>query len=345
MEKPVETTTEYLVTDYYDNEYEDDSCNKTDVIEFGAVLTPVFFSTVIIFSFFGNILVLIILVKYENIRSITNALILNLAISDLFFTTALPFWAHYHIYGWTMGETACRIINLIFYIGYCSSSFLLVLMTAHRYVAVMSPLSDIVSTTGLSSIIVSVSVWVISILVALPACIHTKVIEDIKPNYCGFVKSQWKLWEVYQQNALFILSSVVFIFCYSQILCKLLRRNPQRRRHKTLKLIFILIIVFFFGWAPYNIVIFLRSAFEKQQSFPTSESRKDMCETSKRLDYALYISRLLAFSHCCLNPVFYVFVGVKFKTHLKKMLRNWGQNNGGRSNRQSRLTITSITSE
>jgi len=337
------TTTEFYpsTSPDYDYDYPDEACNKTSVIHFGAILTPVFFSFVIIFSLIGNILVLMILIKYENLKSITNALILNLAVSDLFFTAGLPFWAHYHIYGWTLGEPACKIINFIFYVGFCSSSILLILMTAHRYVAVMNPLSDIVSATGLFSIIATVIIWVVSILVASPAFFATKV-QDL--TYCGFVDPNWKLWVIYQQNALFILSSVIFIFCYSQILWKLLRRNAQRRRNKTLKLIFVLIVVFFIGWAPYNIVILLRSIFEQQSTVSSIDFEK-LCEISKSLDYALSICRLLAFSHCCLNPVFYVFVGVKFKNHLKKMLKSWGHNNNTSQNRHSRLTITSTTSE
>lgn len=336
---PVTSTT----TDYpYDYDYSDEMCNKTSVMEFGAIFTPVFFSFVVILSLFGNILVIVILAKYENLRSLTNAFILNLAVSDLFFTAGLPFWAYYHMYGWTLGEVACKTINFIFYTGFYSSGILLILMTVHRYVAVMSPLSDIVSTTGLSSIIASVFIWAVSILVASPAFVFTGVQEQ---NHCTYGNSFWTLLGIYQQNVLFIVSSVVFVFCYSQIICRLLLRpTTQRRKSKTLKLIFTLMIVFFVGWAPYNMVIFIQSfSYFSQQQFP-SETLTKSCESSKSLDYALYVSRFFAFSHCCLNPVFYVFVGVKFKNHLKKMLKSWGPNNNSIRSRQSRLTITSQTS-
>ncbi|XP_028988815.1 chemokine XC receptor 1-like [Betta splendens] len=329
-------------TDFTDTtipDYEDEICNKTSVIEFGAIFTPVFFSIVVILSLFGNILVIVILVKFENLRSLTNTLILNLAVSDLFFTAGLPFWASYHMYGWTLGEAACKTVSFIFYTGFYSSGFLLILMTGHRYVAVMSPLSDIVSSTGLSSVIASVVVWALSIVVASPAFVFTSLLEE---TYCTYVSSYWTVWGIYQQNVLFVISSVVFVLCYSQIICRLLLRpTTQRRRSKTLKLIFSLIVVFFVGWGPYNIVIFMQSFDYYPQKSSYSAAK---CEFSKSLDYALYVSRLLAFSHCCLNPVFYVFVGVKFKNHLKKMLKSWGRSKRHISNRQSRLTITSQTS-
>lgn len=330
-------------TDTYDyvTDFPDQLCDKSNVVVFGAVFTPVFFSFVVIFSLLSNILVIVVLVKYENLKSLTNTFILNLAVSDLFFTAGLPFWIYYHMYGWTLGDFACKIVNFIFYIGFYSSGFLLILMTIHRYVAVMKPLSNIVSTTGLCSIVASLIVWIVSILVASPALVFTKFSE---PHYCTYANSYWSLWGTYQQNALFILSSVIFVFCYSQIICRLLRPTVQRRRNKTLKLIFILMVVFFVGWLPYNVVLFLYSVYFWPQSATDSQNLDEKCEDHKRLDYAFNVSRFFAFSHCCLNPIFYVFVGVKFNSHLKKMLKSWGHKQNSVRSRHSRLTITSQTS-
>lgn len=329
---------------YYENysDYPTEECDSSSLVETGMIFIPAFFSIVVILSLFGNILVIVILAKYENLKSITNTFILNLAVSDLFFTAGLPFWAYYHMYGWTLGSYACKIVSFVFYLGFYSSGFLLILMTAHRYIAVMNPLSDIVSTKGFYSVLVSVVMWGLSVLVTSPAFMFTKFVE---PNHCVFASSTWDLWAIYQQNALFIISSVVFIFCYSQIICRLLRPTARRRKSKTLKLIFALVAVFFLGWAPYNIVIFLKSLYIWPRPPADSADVVQSCEITKRLAYAFYITRLFAFSHCCLNPVFYVFLGVKFNNHLKKMLKFWGHNdNSSIRNRRSRLTITSVTS-
>lgn len=335
-------TTEYYTdttTFDYDYNYTGDECNQTSVIEFGATLTSLFFSIVIVFSLCGNILVIVILFKYENLKSLTNAFILNLAVSDLFFTAGLPFWANYHMSGiWDLGQPLCVTINFIFYVGFYSSGFLLILMTIHRYVAVMNPLSDIVSASGLSSIVATVIIWVVSILAGSPVYYFVKV----DGLYCGFDSKKGKIWGTYQQNLLFIMTSVVFVFCYSQILFRLLHPSAQRRRNKTVKLIFTLVIVFFVGWGPYNVVIFLKSLSLMSQQPLESTLMSERCKTETNLNYAFYVSRLLAFSHCSLNPVFYVFMGVKFKTHLKKMLRSWGSNRSGNiRSRSNRLTITS----
>ncbi|XP_060940963.1 chemokine XC receptor 1-like [Limanda limanda] len=326
---------------YYSENYVDEVCDKTKTVLFGSIFTPVFLSIVVLLSLFGNILVIVILAKYENLKLLTNAFILNLAVSDLFFTAGLPFWAYYSVDGWNLGEAACKIVNFVFYVGFYSSGVLLILMTAHRYVAVMNPLSDIVSTSGFYSVLASVIIWAASIIIASPAFIFTQVVGE---KHCVFASSYWSLVGIYQQNILFLLSALVFTFCYCQIICRLVRPTARRRKNKTLKLIFTLMVVFFVGWAPYNIVIFLKSfSLWKQQPVVSAVSAA-ACEAETPLDYAFYVCRILAFSHCCLNPVFYVFVGVKFKNHLKKMLKRRAQNTSNIRSRHSRLTITSVTS-
>ncbi|CAI5640834.1 unnamed protein product [Oreochromis niloticus] len=333
------TTTSLDSTSYsYDYDYDDydELCNKTGVIQFGAIFTPVFFSIVVILSIFGNILVLVVLVKFENLKSLTNTFILNLAVSDLFFTASLPFWAYYNMHGWTLGEHACKIVNFIFCLGFYSSGILLILMTAHRYIAVINPLSDIVSTTGYYSIVASAIIWVVSILVSSLAFAASKVAES---KYCVYADSFWSLWGIYQQNILFIITSVVFMFCCTHIMCRLLH-PVQRRRNKTLKLIFILMVVFLVGWVPYNVVIFLQSFSYWPRE---SDSLAEDCQYSKNLDYALEITRLFAFLQCCLNPV---IVGVKVKSHLKNLLKISGppnNNNNSFHSRQNQLTVTSLT--
>lgn len=343
IEDLVDTTqasTPDITFDYDDSgDYEDQRCIRTSPMQFGATITPVFNSLVVVLSLFGNILVIVILAKYENLKSLSNVFILNLALSDLLFTAGLPFWAYYYMYGWTLGEPACKTVMFLFSVGYYSSGILLILMTVYRYIAVLKPRSDVVSTKGCCSLLVALFIWAVSALVSVPAVIFSKV----QGVHCAYENSFWTVWGIYQQNVLFILSSVVFIFCYSQIVCRLLRPTAQRRRNKTLKLIFALMVVFFVGWVPYNTVIFLMSFSHWPKTYSDTAAMKKNCEVSKQLEYAFYVSRLCAFSHCCLNPVFYVFVGVKFKNHWKRLLKSTAHS-GRLQSRQSRYTMTSHTS-
>nr|XP_046148614.1 chemokine XC receptor 1-like [Oncorhynchus gorbuscha] len=301
----------------YDEGYTDEVCNKNGVVKFGSIATPAFFSVVTILSLAGNILVLAILAKYENLKSLTNIFILNLALSDLVFTFGLPFWAAYHIWGWTFSLILCKTVTFVFYAGFYSSVLFLTIMTIHRYLAVVHPLSDHGSQRGCYGVTVSLVIWVVSFVAAVPALIFSSVQknphEEDNHFYCEYWDPLWKRVGSYQQNIFFLAAFAVIGFCYVRIL-RTIFKSRSHMRHRTVKLIFSIVAVFFIGWAPYNVVIFLRLLTDY------SVAPFNTCEVSTWLDYGFYVCRLIAFSHCCLNPVFYAFVGIKFRNHLKVIL-------------------------
>nr|AXJ20727.1 putative X-C motif chemokine receptor 1-like protein [Ctenopharyngodon idella] len=106
---------------YYDTEYGNELCIKEEVVKVGSIIIPVFFTIVVVLSCIGNILVLVILALYESLKSLTNVFILNVALSDLLFTFGLPFWASYYIWDWTFGDSGCKAVKFLFYVGFYSS--------------------------------------------------------------------------------------------------------------------------------------------------------------------------------------------------------------------------------
>ncbi|XP_050949381.1 chemokine XC receptor 1-like [Labeo rohita] len=334
-------------SDYYDYDnqtsgsYDDDICLKKNAIQFGKAVTPIIFIIVVLFSCVGNTLVLWVLVKYENLKSLTNTLLLNLALSDLIFTFGLPFWAYYYMYGWTLGDPACKAVNFVFYTGYYSSIIILTVLTVHRYMAVVHPMSVVMSRKSLHYYATSIVIWIISLCAAIPQARFNSVVSssvdvfiDAQNNdtsvvlLCDFDgEINWKLISTYMQNSFFIIAFVITAFCHTVILGWLFRST----RRKTMQLILFMVVFFFLGWGPYNVAIFLDSLISWEIGLFSD------CKLTESLDYLIYVSRMVAFSHCCLNPLFYVIMGIKFRNHLKKMLCTFCDYNTEPQNRQSRL--------
>uniref|UniRef100_A0A8C3K6I0 X-C motif chemokine receptor 1 n=1 Tax=Calidris pygmaea TaxID=425635 RepID=A0A8C3K6I0_9CHAR len=288
--------------------YQSNVCEMGDYFIFYTHLTTVLYTTAFLLSLLGNTLVLWILFKYENLTSLTNIFIMNLCVSDLVFSCMLPFWAVDQTFGWIFGEFLCKAVNAVFSIGYYSGVFFLTLMTILRYLAVVNPLSTLRSQTQRCGFLVSLVVWTASILIVVPEMIHTRVQDKLEGGKsCDYADAKWKNVDIYLRNVLFLISFGVIIFCYFKILIILLGAR-SRRKHRTVKLILIIVVAFFLSWAPYNILSFLIT-------FPPPS-----CQYEKDSKLAFHISRKIAFSHCCLNPVLYVFVGVKFKRHLLRLL-------------------------
>lgn len=301
----------------YVADYTDEVCEKGEVVKFGSIAVPVFFSVVFLLSLVGNTLVLVILALYENLMAnLTNILILNLAVSDLVFTAGLPFYVMYHIWGWLFSELLCKIVNFVFFTGFYSSILFLTTMTIYRYVAVVNPLSDPSMNTTSIGLAVCLMLWIVSVGAAMPSLLYTSLTTihhmDKHTQGCEFNTIRWKIISNSQQNVFFLIAFGVTVFCYVRILWKI-RGARSNTRSRAVKLIFCVVTVFFLGWVPYNLTVFI-------SILEDTELTLIDCEASIHLDYAFQVNRLIAFCHCCLNPVFYALVGVKFQRHLKSML-------------------------
>ncbi|XP_067908577.1 C-C chemokine receptor type 3-like [Heterodontus francisci] len=197
-----------------------------------------------------------------------------------------------------------------------SGIMFLTLMTIDRYLAVVHAISAARSRKVRYATITSVIVWLTSTLATAPDFIFADSIDDYDLGltcdniYPADKAVPWKLLRYYQQNILFfILPFIIIVYCYFRIIQTLIKCRTVQK-HRTLRVIFAIVVVFFLCWAPYNVVIFLRSLEElKVLEFQD-------CDLEMQLDYAETISHTVAYFHCCLNPIFYAFVGEKFRRHL-----------------------------
>ncbi|XP_071970134.1 C-C chemokine receptor type 3-like [Engystomops pustulosus] len=297
-------------------------CQRTNSSNFAAVVVPFFFYFVFTLSLLGNSLILFLLLKFENIKTVTNFFILNLVVSDLLFTLPLPFWGYYHGHEWIFGNSSCKILASMFYFGFYSTILFLTMMTVDRYMAVVHAIYANRTRKMLYVYVVSGTVWIISFFSALPKFVlfgtRNNVIFGMLCEETGYLADKidsWKLVGYYQQVVMFfILPLLIILYCYTLIVIKL-HYAKMHNKDKAIKLIFLIILAFFICWTPYNIIIFIRA---RQISKGSSE---DDCDES--IDYAFLVCRNIAYFHCCINPFFYTFVGTKFRRHLARVMGNW----------------------
>ncbi|XP_058620329.1 chemokine XC receptor 1-like [Onychostoma macrolepis] len=291
------TTYDYVI------DYEDRLCRKEVGVRDASI--PLLFISVVVLSCICDILVLVFLALYEKLRSLTSVFFLNLAVSNLLFTFGLLFHASYY-WGWTFGEVGCKAVKFLFYVGFYSSVLFLTLMTVQRYMEVVHPLSDWERCRGLS--VSPFIVWILSGTVSLLGSLHSKVMIESDSKYCEYGNVEWKSGIAYFQSAFFFIVFITMFFCYGKI-HQMITKSQTNKRHKSVRLTFFIVLVFFIGWAPYNIVMFLKSL--------TFHPFTD-CEVSIRLDYAEYYAcRILAVTQCYVHTVaFLVFVDGRFRNSL-----------------------------
>ncbi|XP_037390231.1 C-C chemokine receptor type 4-like isoform X2 [Pygocentrus nattereri] len=306
--------------DYYKLNPDDFTpCITSDVKDFSRVFLPTLYSMVFIVGLIGNGLVLCVLVKYYRKSNMMDMCLLNLALSDLLFLISLPFWAHYAATDmWIFGSSMCQAVTAFYMLGFYGSIFFMLLMTVDRYLVTVHALTSLLFKRQSVSVgIALVSfVWGLSLGVSLPTIIFTQGRNEstgsCMPKYPN---KTWRLVSYMELNILgLILPLTVMGFCYSQII-PTLAAMKSKKKHRAIKLMLVLIIVFFLFWTPYNVVIFMH--------FLHHLGYMESCKWWHDLGLAMQWTETIAFSHCCLNPIIYAFMGQRFRTLVIKTLKEW----------------------
>ncbi|KAL4657174.1 chemokine XC receptor 1-like [Arapaima gigas] len=156
---------------------------KDHIQDSASTATAFCFIVIFCLSIVGNTLVLCVLTKFEKLRKVTNLFVLNLAISDLIFAVALPFWSTYHLSHWIFGNFLCKVMSGTYFIGLYSSMMFLTAMTIDRYVIVVHNQLPLLKKRRLLAQITCLAIWTISLSIS----IREMVISSAKLDKCGYI--------------------------------------------------------------------------------------------------------------------------------------------------------------
>ncbi|KAM6909702.1 C-C chemokine receptor type 1-like [Xenentodon cancila] len=328
------TTEDYSF--YYEENDTFAPCDYVDFKSFSKSYLVTLYSFVFILGFLGNGVVVCVLVKHSKKTNITDLCLFNLALSDLLFILTLPLYSHYILVNqWTFGDFMCRFSSWLHQSGFFSSIFFMVVMTLDRYVVIMhahrvSQYRRMKGCLGLCLV-----VWFLSLFVSLPTLCFTKETNDSYGLGCSFSpeNEDWVLYELFATNVLgLIIPLLVMVFCYSRVIPKLVNLKTVKR-HRVIKLIISIMVIFFLFWAPYNISLLLKFVMSND---------KISCETDKQIRMSVIVTEAFAYTHCCLNPIIYAFVGQKFvkrALQIVKSVRVTSYSSSRKSSVVSRSTV------
>ncbi|CAG2177105.1 unnamed protein product, partial [Oppiella nova] len=126
------------------------------VLEFAKIL----YGIVFLVGLFGNSLVIYVVLRFSKMQTVTNMYIFNLALADEMFLVGLPFLITTVIYKyWSFGRHMCKVYMTTTSINQFTSSLLLTVMSADRYVAVCHPISSPRYRTPFIAKFICLTVW------------------------------------------------------------------------------------------------------------------------------------------------------------------------------------------
>ncbi|XP_031154487.1 C-C chemokine receptor type 5 isoform X2 [Sander lucioperca] len=312
---------------YYD--YPEGDFGRCVYERYEANFIPTLYASFFLLGLLGNSLVIWVIACGVRLRSMTDVCLLNLAVADLLLVCTLPFLAHQARDQWLFGDAMCKavlgIYNIVFYCGI----FFITLMSIDRYLAIVHAVYAMRVRTRSFGMITAAVTWVAGFLASLPDIIFLKEQPVVNTNRTQFFcypvyptatsnddttssnSHIWSIFSLFKMNFLGLFVPVVIMgFCYSQIVWRLLYSPSSKKQ--AIHLVLIVVVVFFCCWIPYNIASFFK-ALELLHIYTE-------CESSKAIRLALQVTEAIAYSHSCLNPILYVFVGEKFRRHLLRLI-------------------------
>lgn len=274
------------------------------------------FCLIFLLGIIGNCLVIATFSLYRRfrLRSMTDVFLLHLALADLLLLLTLPLQATDTHLGWIFPSPLCTATRACYAINTYSGLMMLACISIDRYMVVakaqeMLRLRSQILTGGK---IAAVCVWLIAVLLSLPEIMFSRVSTTSNVSYCGIqISGTGKKVTNGAIIGLFCVTFLVMATCYSMI-AKVLwegrtfNRGKQWHRQRTLKLMLSLVLVFVLFQLPYTVVLLYKMA-------------GAFCGLLVE-----YITCTLAYTRCCLNPILYALVGVRFRNDVLKLIRDTG---------------------
>ncbi|XP_053351078.1 C-C chemokine receptor type 7-like [Clarias gariepinus] len=270
----------------------------------------------------GNSLVIATFTKYRRLRlrCMTDVFLFYLAVSDLLLLLTLPLQTSEIILDtWVFGNVMCKLNDGLCAINTYGGLLLLACISVDRYMLVVRARTAQALRTSMLyySKLSVIAVALTSIVLSLPELLSTSVNQNT--TKCEYVGNEGdngrvKVWTRVAKVTGFCVPCIAMLVCYSNIGHVLMQgRGKCFRRQKTLRLIVALIVLFLLFQMPYAIVLILRL-------FISDYS----CQLWADIHLAEDVTRSLAYVRCCLNPLLYALVGVRFRNDVRKLLHDCG---------------------
>ncbi|XP_053329351.1 G-protein coupled receptor 54-like [Spea bombifrons] len=295
-----------------------------------AWLVPLFFALIMLVGLVGNSLVIYVINKHKQMKTVTNFYIANLATTDIIFLVCcVPFTATlYSLPSWVFGDFMCRCVNYLQQVTAQATCITLTAMSVDRCYVTVCPLQSLRYRTPRLAMTVSLGIWIGSFLLSIPFAMYQNVSTGYWYGPQTFCTEAFptvihqKAFILYTFLAVYLLPLITIIVCYAFMLKRmgrpvveptdnnhqvhLLAQRSNSVRARVSKMVVVVVLLFTICWGPVQLFILFQafdSGFEKSY------------ETYKLKIFA----HCMSYSNSSVNPIVYAFMGSNFRNSFKKV--------------------------
>ncbi|XP_074058597.1 C-X-C chemokine receptor type 3 [Macrotis lagotis] len=295
-------------------------CSHDFSLTFDLAFLPTCYSLLFFFGLLGNGAVAAVLLRQPQALSGTDTFLLHLALADMLLVLTLPLWAVQAAHQWVFGSGLCKVAGALFNINFYAGAFLLACISFDRYLNIVHATQLYRRGPRTHVVLTCVVVWGLCLLLALPDLLFLSAQHEPRLNttrcFHNFPQTGRTALNILQFLVGFLFPLLIMAYCYTHILLVLLGSRGQRRL-RAMRVVVTVVVAFALCWTPYHLAILVDILIDLN-----AVSRD--CERESRLDVAKSITSGLGYVHCCLNPLLYAFVGVKFRGQMQMLLARLG---------------------
>ncbi|XP_044053317.1 KISS1 receptor b isoform X2 [Siniperca chuatsi] len=288
-------------------------CNKSAALEgqgppvlVDAWLVPTFFGFIMLVGLVGNSLVIHVVTKHQQMKTVTNFYIATL----------------YPLPSWIFGEFMCRLVNYLQQVTAQATCITLSAMSVDRCYVTVYPLQSLRHRTPRMALAISVSIWIGSLLLSIPIAVYQRLEAGYwfgPQTYCSEVFPSARLQRafiIYSFLAVYLLPLLTITACYTFMLKRMgqpsvnpiessyqLQAQAERAavRARVSRMVVVMVALFLICWGPIQVCILL-------QAFGLRS-------------YVLYKLKIwghcMSYSNSSVNPLVYAFMGNNFRKAFK----------------------------
>lgn len=277
---------------------------------------------------FGNALVIYVILRSSNMKTVTNMYIVNLAISDFIFLISMPLlmtttWLRF----WLFGDVMCKIYNILYSINLFTGIFTLTALSADRYLAVCHAIASQRYRTPLNSLLAILAIWLISVLVMLPIILYSNTIPSFRFKGKQTCTIEWPKDQIVPADKAYtwytfmlgfaVPVSLISIF-YILVIIKIQTLGPankqqsserRKKSKKVTKMVLTVISVYVICWLPYWVF----------------QVHLTLKQGPEKLPYwkivVFNIMTVLTFTNSMLNPILYAFLSEHFRKGFREAFK------------------------